>query len=159
MSSEADALPVGIEACECLTPLGDAAATHAALLSGHRALELRPVLGRDGGDAVPLALCAPMDEAIPPRWLPDLRRLVARIPVDGWGTASRPMVITSSNYGVGSLHAFTRDHNAGHLRHGPPHACVEMLQREFGWGDNVLPLSHSCTPGAPTASWSSRSIS
>ncbi len=144
MSAEADSLPVGIGACDCLTPLGDAAATHAALLAGRRALEMRPVLGRDGGDAVPLALCAPMDETIPPRWLPDLRRLVARIPGDAWGTAARPVIVTSSNYGVGSLHAFTRDRDSRHLRHGPPFACVEMLQREFGWGDHVLLLSHAC---------------
>ncbi len=144
MSPEVDSLPVGIEACDCLTPLGDAGATHAALLAGRRALELTPVLGAAGGDPVPLALCRSMDETLPPRWLPDLRGLTAGIPGGDWGTAHRPVIVTSSNYGVGSLYAFTRDHDARHLRHGTPYGCVEMLQREFGWGESVLAFSHAC---------------
>jgi hypothetical protein len=144
MSPTVDALPTGLEACDCLTPFGDAAATLSALLAGRRALEFEAVLGAAGGDRVPLALCGPMDESVPPRWLPDLRRLVASIPADAWGTARRPVVVTSSNFGVGSLYAFTRDHDDRHLRHGPPFACVEMLQREFTWGENVHILSHAC---------------
>jgi hypothetical protein len=69
MSAAADQLPVGIEACDCLTPLGNAQETTAALLEGKRALALTPVLGRDGGDPVPLALLGPMNETVPPRWL------------------------------------------------------------------------------------------
>jgi len=38
MSTAADHLPAGLEACDCLTPLGDAAATLAALRAGRRAL-------------------------------------------------------------------------------------------------------------------------
>jgi len=144
MSPAVDALPAGIEACDCLTPLGDATATAAALLAGRRALQLCPVLGAAGGDPVPLALCGPMDESVPPRWLPALRRLVATIPGDRWGTARRPLIVTSSNYGVGSLYAFTRDRDPRHLRHGTPFACVEMLQREFGWGETVNLVSHAC---------------
>lgn len=135
---------VGIEACGCLTPLGDADATLAALLDGRRALAMTPVLGQDGGDAVPLALCRPMDETLPPRWLPDLRRLAAAIPEDDWGAPSRPVIVTSSNFGVGSLYAFTRDRDERHLRHGPPHACVDLIRRELGWRPHVLALSHAC---------------
>ena len=144
MSVPADQLPVGLEACDCVTPFGDAAATAAALLAGRRALELAPVLGRDGGDPVPLALIGPMDETLPPRWLPAVRRLVAGISADEWGRARTPVIVTSSNFGVGSLYAFTRDRDARHLAHGTPFASVELLRREFGWGAHVQVFSHAC---------------
>jgi len=144
MNTPADQLPAGIEACDCLTPLGDAAATATALLAGVRALQLTPVLGRDGGDLVPLALLGPMDETQPPRWVPHLRRLAAGIPAGRWGTSREPVIVTSSNFGVGSLYAFTRDHDTRHLAHGTPYASVELLQREFGWGEHVHVFSHAC---------------
>lgn len=144
MSAPADQLPVGLEACDCLTPFGDATATAAALLAGRRALELTPVLGRDGGDLVPLALLGPMDETVPPRWLPAVRRLGAGIPAGEWGTARSPVMVTSSNFGVGSLYAFTRDRDARHLHHGTPYASVELLRSEFGWGQHVQIFSHAC---------------
>src|SRR5207245_836330 len=107
MTAVADT-PSGIAACGCLTPLGDAEATLAALLAGKVALQLQPVFGRDGGDLVPLAILGAMDESVPPRWLPDLRRLVETIPAAAakWGAPRTPVVVTSSNFGVGSLYAF-----------------------------------------------------
>ncbi len=144
MSAAADQLTTGIQACDCLTPLGDAAATTSALLNGTVGLKLSPVLGRDGGDAVPLALMGPMDESLPPRWLADLKRLAKKIPAGDWGSASEPVIVTSSNFGVGSLYAFTRDRDARHLVHGPPFASVELLRREFNWGEHVLVFSHAC---------------
>jgi 3-oxoacyl-(acyl-carrier-protein) synthase len=144
MNAAADQLPVGLAACDCLTPFGDAPATTAALLAGRRALELRPVLGRDGGDLVPLALTGPMDETLPPRWLRDLHRLAAGIPPAAWGSARTPVIVTSSNFGVGSLYAFTRDHDARHLAHGTPYASVGLLRREFGWGEHIHVFSHAC---------------
>lgn len=144
MGASTDAFVTGIEACDCLTPLGDAAATTAALLDSRRALRLAPVLGRDGGDLVPLALSAPMDESLPPRWLPELHRLARRIPRDHWGSARSPVIVTSSNFGAGSLHAFVRDRDSRHLAHGPPYASVELLRREFGWGEHVHVFSHAC---------------
>lgn len=144
MNAAADQLPVGIEACDCLTPFGDARETAAALLAGWRALQFAPVLGRDGGDLVPLALIGPMDETLPPRWLPALRRLAAEIPAAAWGSARAPVIVTSSNFGVGSLYAFTRDHDARHLAHGTPFASVELLRAEFGWGEHVTVFSHAC---------------
>jgi len=139
-----DYFPTGIVACDCLTPLGNAEATAAALLAGRRALQLLPVLGRDGGDRVPLALLGAMDETLSPRWLEPLRRLVPAIPGETWGAPRYPVVLASSNFGVGSMYAFTRDHDAGHLGHGPPFAATELLQRELGWGENVCTFSHAC---------------
>jgi hypothetical protein len=144
MHPTADQLPAGIEACDCLTPFGDAVANVTALLLGRRALALTPVLGRDGGDLVPLALLGAMDETLPPRWLPALRQFAATIPVGAWGSAREPVIVTSSNFGVGSLYAFTRDHDARHLAHGTPFATVELLRREFGWGKHVHVFSHAC---------------
>jgi len=144
VNTPADQFPAGIEACDCLTPFGDATATAAALLAGRRALEFTPVLGRDGGDLVPLALTGPMDETLPPRWLPGLHRLAAGIPSAPWGSARFPVIITSSNFGVGGLYAFTRDHDARHLVHGTPYASVELLRAGFGWGEHVHIFSHAC---------------
>ncbi len=150
MSPSVDVLPTEVAACDCLTPFGDATATVAALLRGDIALRRHPVLGRDGGDAVPLALLhGEMDETLPhPRWLGDLRQLVARIPAPAhgprWGEARTPAIVTSSNFGVGSLYAFTREQDVRHLQHGPPFASVELLQREFGWGPEVTVFSHAC---------------
>ena len=135
---------MGIEACDCLTPFGDAAATAAALLADRRALELKPVLGRDGGDLVPLALTGPMDETLPPHWLSCLHRLAVGIPPAAWGSAHAPVIVTSSNFGVGSLYAFTRDRDPRNLAHGTPFASVELLRREFCWGEHVHVFSHAC---------------
>jgi 3-oxoacyl-(acyl-carrier-protein) synthase len=144
MDPAAPQLPAGLAACDCLTPFGDASSSVAALLDGRRALQLQPVLGSDGGDPVPLALLGAMNETLPPRWLPELHRLVARIPAGGWGSSREPVVVTSSNFGVGSLYAFTRDRDPRHVRHGTPNGSVELLRVEFGWGENVQIFSHAC---------------
>lgn len=137
---------VRLAAAGCVTALGDARATQAALLRGEIGLQARPVLGRDGGEAVPLALAGgrAFDETAPPNWLPLARALAREIPGEGWGTARRPVFVTSSNFGVGSLYAFRRYGGAEHLRYATPHACVEWLAAELGWGANVSTLSHAC---------------
>ena len=140
------AAAVRLEAAGCLTALGDAAATHAALLRGERALRPIPVLGADGGEAVPLALAGGrgLDETAPPSWLPLLRALAQTIPADAWGSPERPVFVTSSNFGVGSLYAFRRTRDPAHLAYGTPSLCVEWLAGELGWGSNVTTLSHAC---------------
>jgi hypothetical protein len=144
MSCLAESLPVGITSCDCVTPFGNADQTVARLLAGKTALQLQPVLGRDGADLVPLATIGTMDESMPPRWLLQLRNLAHTMPSERWGTARHPVIVTSSNFGVGSLYAFTRDHDRRHLEHGTPFASVELLRRELGWGDEVYVFSHAC---------------
>lgn len=144
MTRLAEVLPTGIAACDCLTALGDADATAAGLLVGEVALQPQPVLGRDGGDLVPQAAIGNTDETLPPRWLASVRTLAARIPAEAWGSARFPVVVTSSNFGVGSLYAFMRDRDARHLAHGTPYASVELLRRELGWGESVTVFSHAC---------------
>ena len=142
MSTESS---VRLASVGCLTALGDASATHAALLRGEVALQLRPVLG-GSGEAVPLALAADhsYEETAPPNWLALLRGLMAQVPGESWGTARRPVFVTSSNFGVGSLYAYRRHGDEAHLRYGVPHVCVEWITRELGWGGNVSTVSHAC---------------
>jgi len=153
---------VRIAATDCLTPFGDAAATLAALLRGERALKRVPVLGREGGDLVPLALIEgrALDESEPPEWLSPLSRLARSIPGEGWGSARRPIFVTGSNFGVGALYAYRRSLAAvtqgtasaagleppkeDFLKWGDPGACVARLAREFGWGSQVTVFSHAC---------------
>jgi len=137
---------ISLAATDCLTAFGDARQTHRALLESRRALAFHPVLGGDGGDPVPLALAAghAYDETVPPSWLEPLAGLAARLPDDPWGTARFPVFVTSSNFGVGSLHAFRRTGDARHLRYGTPFATVEVLRERFGWGPNVAVVSHAC---------------
>lgn len=146
MAFPAENSVVRLAACACLTPFGDAVATHAALLCGERALQPTPVLGRDGGDAVPMALLPgrALDEANPPSWLQSLGTLLAPVAGPAWGTARRPVCVTSSNFGVGSLHALRRSGEAAHAAHGTPHGSVELVRRTLGWGENVAVFSHAC---------------
>ncbi len=167
------ASPVRLAATSCVTPFGDANATHAALLRGESALRAVPVLGTLGGDPVPLALLPgrALDETAPPAWIAPLRLLLAPIIADGWGSPRRPVFVTSSNFGVGNLHAFRQQSGTGvspvisesgmgilpmdrsasaphpaasHLAFGAPALCVDWLRRDFGWGENITIFSHAC---------------
>ena len=132
--------------CGALTAFGDETASLGAMLDGRTALALQPVLGSAGGGSVPLALCAGhgYDETIPPSWFRLLAQLARRIPGDGWGTPRRPVVFTSSNFGVGSLHAFQIGGGIGHLDYGTPHLCVDQLATLLGWGPCRFTFSHAC---------------
>jgi hypothetical protein len=142
------ALPstVRLAAAGCLTALGSTKETHAALLRGECGLRATPVLGSDGGESVPLALAGgrSLDETSPPNWFAGVRALAAELPYDGWGSPRLPVFVTSSNFGVGSLHAFRRHGDASHLSYGTPHKCVEWLSDQLGWGPNVSTISHAC---------------
>jgi hypothetical protein len=146
MPFPADQSPVTIKECECLTPLGNARETHAALLRGERALKPVPVGGLAGGDAVPIALMPgrPLDEEPEPTWGPFLRRLLAGHLGSRWGSARRPVVFTSSNFGVGHLHAHGRTKDDRHLAYGSPFGCVDWFRRQMGWGENFAIFSHAC---------------
>ena len=144
MSATADFLPCQIEACDALTAFGDAQASLDGLLAGRRALELTPVLGRAGGDPVPLALCGSLDETVPPRWLGAAQTLAGQWPEGRWGHGRTPVVVTSCNFGVGSLYAYQRERDPRHLEPGAPHAAVELIRRSLGWGDQLSVFSHAC---------------
>jgi hypothetical protein len=138
--------PVRVAACGCITPFGDARSTHAALLAGASALRPVPVLGREGGDEVPLALLPgrALDETAPPEWLASVRRLVATMPAGEWGSPGRPVFVTGSNFGVGGLYALRRSGEAAFAEWGAPPTCTERLRIDLGWGPDVSILSHAC---------------
>ncbi|MDE3084586.1 MAG: hypothetical protein KGJ37_05120 [Verrucomicrobiota bacterium] len=144
MSSPAET--IRIAATDCLTAFGDADATLAALLRGERALRPLPALGRDGGAPVPLALIdgRSLDETAPPAWLTPLEHFAKKIPGGDWGAPRRPVFVTSSNFGVGSLHALRRNGEKTHLATATPHATIEFLQARLGWEKNIAVLSHAC---------------
>jgi 3-oxoacyl-[acyl-carrier-protein] synthase I len=135
-----------LDAWGCRTALGDAAGTLEALLLGRTALRLLPVLGPDGGDAVPLAPLPGRErpETAPPGWLGCVESLAAEIPPGPWGSASHPVFVASSNFGVGSLHAYMRTRDPGHLAYATPFAVVDHLSARLGWGANVAVVSHAC---------------
>jgi hypothetical protein len=137
---------VRLGVCGCTTPLGDAAATLAALLRGERALRAVPVLGREGGDPVPLALLGDraLDETAPPAWLTAIKARFAPAQEAGWGRPRRPVFVTSSNFGVGCLYAYRRSGDPAFLPFGALPRCVEWLRGELGWGENVTVYSHAC---------------
>jgi len=139
--------PVRIAASGCLTAFGDAATTYRALLAGQRALQMRSVLGKEGGDLAPIALCGDrtLDETVPPNWLPFVHSLTETLTQGAtWGSPRRPAFVTSSNFGVGSLYAFRRTKEGGHLCYGTPSNCIEWLRTQLGWGPNVTTFSHAC---------------
>jgi hypothetical protein len=138
--------PVRLESAGCITVFGDARATHAALMRKQIGLRAHPVLGQDGGEAVPLGLVPgrAFHDTTPPNWLPSLQELSATLGDEGWGTAGRPVFFTSSNFGVGNLYAYRRHGDAANLTYGTPHACVEWLGAALGWGANVNTVSHAC---------------
>jgi len=138
--------PVRIAACGCVTPFGDATATHAALMRGACALLPVAVLGREGGDQVPLALMPgrALDETAPPDWLGAVRRLHAEVPPGDWGSPGRPVFVTGSNFGVGGLYALRRTGDTRFAAWGAPPTCTERLRLELGWGPDVSILTHAC---------------
>jgi hypothetical protein len=138
--------PVRVAACGCITPFGDAPSTHAALLGGASALRRVPVLGRGGGDPVPLALFPgrSLDETSPPAWLAPVRTLVEAVPPGEWGYPGRPVFVTGSNFGVGGLYALRRSGDAAFAEWAAPPTCTEKLRLDLGWGPDVSILSHAC---------------
>ena len=160
-----DLPPIRLAACGALTAFGDESATLAALLAGRSALAPVPVHGVEGGDLVPIALCAgrSYDETLPPTWLPYLRSLAARIPAPSasassdpqasslsthhslrWGSPRHPVFVTGSNFGVGHLHVYRRRGDTGHLDYGTPADCVAQVAAALGWGPDVTVFSHAC---------------
>lgn len=137
---------VRLAASGCLTALGNAAETTAALLRGERALQAVPVLGREGGDPVPLALLQDraLDETAPPAWLAAIQSEFASVRHAGWGGPRRPVYVTSSNFGIGAIYAFRRSGDRSFLPFGALPRCVEWLRGELGWGENVAIYSHAC---------------
>ncbi|MEI6715492.1 MAG: beta-ketoacyl synthase N-terminal-like domain-containing protein [Verrucomicrobiota bacterium] len=137
---------IRLAACECITPFGNTEATFAALLQNQIALQSLPVCGNTGDDLVPLALFPghALQSTASPRWLPVVQKLLAPVSGSEWGTARRPIYITSSNFCIGNLVAYQQTKDRAHLAYGSPALCVEWLRRELGWGRSITTFSHAC---------------
>ncbi len=136
-----------LQQCEALTSLGTSAQTHSALMAGRKGLTLLPVGGQRGGDLVPLGMWEgrPLDETVVPSWECASQRWKELVGGPSWGSARRPVIVTSSNFGVGSQYAFRcGGGERAHLGHGAPARCLERLTQGMGWGPLVMSLSHAC---------------
>ena len=100
-----------------------------------------------GAEPVPLAWIKDEADAAEPRWMPHLKRLRATLPDHPWGSERFPVYLTSSNYGIDRLYAFSRDKDVGHLKWSTPHAVAAGLREAFGWGPAITVLSHACVTG------------
>jgi hypothetical protein len=151
---------VRLGAVGCLTPFGDAAATVDRLLAGESALSFHPVLGCDGGDLVPLALCNPWqpETGDAPRWAAPFFQMAAAIPDRRWGTERHPIFIASSNFGIDNLYAHYRHPRAGQLPYILAQRLTDYFRRELGWGTNITHFSHACVSSNLGLLYASRQV-
>ncbi len=136
--------PVSIRRCDALTAFGGVEDTWRRLSAGETALRPTPVLGPGGGDLVPLALLDPMEAAVPPRWWPRLSELVSPVASPEWGRPRTPVFLTSSNFGIDNLCAYSQTPDPAFLAWGLNSSCAERIRGELAWGPNVTVLSHAC---------------
>lgn len=132
-----------IAASGCITPAGDARQTYDMLLSGQRSLRMQPVFGSHG-DKVPLSTFESIESTLPPKWLTRLETLVVHIPPRPWGAPGYPVVITSSNFGIGHILAYHDSNVDEHLQYAQAHTSVEKICGHFGWQHSASILSHAC---------------
>ena len=152
---------VSLTAADCLTPFGDARATHAALLRGERALRFQPVLGCDGGDLVPLALVNEWQPAggSEPRWAGPFFALLGRVPERPWGSERYPIFLVSSNFGIDSMYAHHRHPRPeGQLPYILPQRLTAWIRQRMGWGTNVSHYSHACVSANLGLLYASRQV-
>ncbi|MFA5258052.1 MAG: hypothetical protein WC360_07875 [Opitutales bacterium] len=129
---------------DCVTPFGNSAATHKALVEGRSNVAQYPVTGNDGGQEVPLSLFDHMHAELPPRWFPTVTNMLAPVSGSEWGRVDTPIFVSSSNFGVDSLYYLRRDGRSEQQPYAVPHSSVEQIRRACGWGRNVSLYSHAC---------------
>ena len=154
----APAPPVTLTAS--VTPFGNARATADALLRGESALRFHPVLGLDGGDPVPLALCNDWQPPAgdEPRWMPLFLGMMAGVPDRPWGSPRHPVFIASSNYGIDNLYDHRRNPREGQLPFILPQRLTAFFQGRLGWGANVTHYSHACVSANLALLYASRQV-
>lgn len=138
---------VYIQHASCLTAFGNASQTCEALCRDTVALALTEVAGIENDEPLPLALIEALGTYGEARWLRHLQRLAEDLPDRPWGTERFPVFLTSSNYGIDGLYAYSQEHDTAHLAAATPHAVTRLLRESFGWGAQVTVLSHACVTG------------
>ena len=161
MAPPPTASAVGLAAAGCITPLGDASLTVNRLLDGESALSFQPVLGCDGGDLVPLALCNDWQPRTgdTPRWSQPFFQMLAGVPDRPWGTQRHPICIASSNFGIDNLYAHHRHPRPGQLPFILAQRLTDYFCRELGWGPNITHFSHACVSSNLGLLYASRQVS
>lgn len=135
---------VCVKHIDCRTALGGTNSTLEALLKGQSGLRMEPMHGKDGGDPVPLALRGEMAKSVIPRWWEDLQAFLKPYAGNDWGSKRRPVMVSSSNYGIDGLYALGRTREAKYSNWATSHDCVKKILAHQGWGDNVQIFSHAC---------------
>lgn len=143
MLNRAASIRVYVDACDCLTALGDAAETCSGLREGTVGLKLHPAPG-EGPERVPLALTGPCVAETPPRWLAPCRELLARVPEAPWGMAGYPVIVSSSNFGIDQMLAAYQTGEGRYNAASTPTHAVRMLAEAVGWGPNRFIVSNAC---------------
>jgi 3-oxoacyl-(acyl-carrier-protein) synthase len=143
MTEESGNSSIVLRSVRAWTPAGEARETLETLLRGESILRLHPVDWQEG-DAVPLSLDSTAREAVPPRWWERLGVFAEPLKGKKWGQSRTPVLLSSSNYGVGNLHRFHETQDPAHLAWGTPHRCAEQVRRALEWGPNVTLFSHAC---------------
>ncbi|MGJ8654539.1 MAG: beta-ketoacyl synthase N-terminal-like domain-containing protein [Opitutaceae bacterium] len=136
-----------IQYAACCTALGNAGQTCVALNQGQVALKLLDVPDIENEEKVPLAMMADGGTDDEPRWMEHLRQLAAGLPNKPWGTERYPIFLTSSNYGIDHLYAYSQQHDPKVLGWSTPHALTLRFREAFGWGPQITVLSHACVTG------------
>ncbi len=152
---------VALAACGCLTAFGDARETYARLAAGERALQLRPVLGQEGGDPVPIALCNEWEPCVTggaPRWAAPFFGMAEKIPDRPWGSARFPIFIASSNFGIDHLYAHCRHPVEGQLPFILAQRLTDFFRRRLGWGEHITHFSHACVSSNLGLLYASRQV-
>ena len=93
---------------------------------------------------MPLSTFESIEATLPPKWLTRLESLVAHIPARPWGSPGYPLVITSSNFGIGHILAYHESKVDEHLEYAQAHTSVEKICKHFGWRHSASILSHAC---------------
>jgi hypothetical protein len=97
----------------------------------------------DSDEPLPLALIEPLGTTGEARWMSHVQALAEGLPDKPWGAERYPIFLTSSNYGIDGLYAYSRDRDIKHMRVAMPHAITKRFRELFGWGAQITVLSHA----------------
>ncbi|WOO42323.1 hypothetical protein [Rubellicoccus peritrichatus] len=128
---------------DCISPFGRVGDTWRSLCADGRALALYPVPERDD-DSVPLALINPIEETEEGRWLKPSLDLLSGVSGNPWGDERHPVIVTSSNFGIGQLFAHTNVDPEMPLSSASPARAVERIAEACCWGKNRFIISNVC---------------
>ena len=135
--------PFYLKSFGCLTPFGNSAETHQNLVAGKRSLKPTPVFGSEG-DEVPLSCFGSIEATLAFEWLDKVEELLTDLPKQAWGSPEYPIVVTSSNFGIGHMLAYHQTQDLAHLDYAQAHKSMARISERMGWGRCLTIISHAC---------------